>query len=75
MSSEFPPGWDAERVRRVVARYEEQTDAETAAEDTAALRRNRRTVMSGRRVTSGREQQAYDTDTVPHRAHESTDSI
>lgn len=29
----FPPGWDEERVRRVLAHYEEQTEAEAAAED------------------------------------------
>ena len=33
----FPPGWDAARVRRVLAHYERQTDAEAAAEDEAAF--------------------------------------
>jgi hypothetical protein len=33
----FPPGWDEERVRRVLSHYEEQTDEEAAAEDEAAL--------------------------------------
>lgn len=32
-----PPGWDAARVRRVLEHYEQQTDAEAAAEDTAAF--------------------------------------
>lgn len=31
--NKFPPGWDEERVRRVLAHYEEQTEAEAAAED------------------------------------------
>ena len=33
----FPPGWDEARVRRVLAHYEQQTDAEAAAEDEAAF--------------------------------------
>ena len=33
----FPPGWDAARVRRVLEHYERQTDAEAAAEDEAAF--------------------------------------
>jgi hypothetical protein len=33
----FPLGWDDERVRRVLAHYESQTDAEAIAEDEAAL--------------------------------------
>lgn len=33
----LPPGWDDERVRRVLAHYEVQTDAEAAAEDEPAL--------------------------------------
>ena len=32
----FPPGWDEERVRRVLAHYESQTDEEAVAEDEAA---------------------------------------
>lgn len=35
--TKFPPGWDEERVRRVLAHYEEQTDEEAVAEDEAAL--------------------------------------
>ena len=34
--STFPPGWDEERVRRVLAHYEEQTEEEAVAEDEAA---------------------------------------
>ena len=33
----FPPGWDEERVRRVLAHYTEQTEEEAVAEDEAAL--------------------------------------
>lgn len=33
----FPPNWDEERVRRVLAHYEEQTEEEATAEDEAAL--------------------------------------
>ena len=33
----FPPGWDEERVRRVLEHYEGQTDAEAVAEDEAAF--------------------------------------
>lgn len=34
---EFPPGWDEERVRRVIAHYEQQTEEEAVAEDEAAF--------------------------------------
>lgn len=34
--AEFPPGWDAERVDRVLSHYESQTDEEAVAEDEAA---------------------------------------
>lgn len=32
----FPVGWDEERVRRVLAHYEDQTGEEAVAEDEAA---------------------------------------
>jgi hypothetical protein len=35
--SKFPPGWDEQRVRRVLEHYESQTDEEAVAEDEAAL--------------------------------------
>jgi hypothetical protein len=35
--SKFPPGWDEERVRRLLSHYEEQTDDEAVAEDEAAF--------------------------------------
>jgi len=34
----FPPGWDEERVRRILAHYELQSDEEAAAEDEAAFK-------------------------------------
>ena len=33
----FPPGWNAERVERVLAHYETQSEVEAVAEDEAAL--------------------------------------
>ncbi len=41
----FPPGWDEERVRRVIAHYETQTEDEAVAEDEAALEREGETLM------------------------------
>ena len=35
--SNFPPGWDEVRVRRVLAYYEQQTEEEVVAEDEAAF--------------------------------------
>lgn len=35
--SQFPPGWDEERVRDVLEYYERQTDDEAVAEDEAAF--------------------------------------
>ena len=37
-NNQFPPGWDEERVRRILAHYELQSDAEAAAEDEAAFK-------------------------------------
>ena len=33
----FPPGWDEDRVQRVLAHYEQQTPEEAVAEDEAAF--------------------------------------
>jgi len=41
----FPPGWDEERVRRVLAHYEEQTEAEAVAEDEVAFEDPTQTVI------------------------------
>jgi hypothetical protein len=35
--SKFPAGWDEERVRKVLAFYEDQTQEEAVAEDEAAM--------------------------------------
>jgi hypothetical protein len=43
--NEFPPGWDEERVQRVLAHYEGQSDAEAADEDERALEDSGQTVM------------------------------
>jgi len=41
----YPPGWDEARVGRVLAHYEEQTEAEAVAEDEAAFEDQAQTAM------------------------------
>lgn len=41
----FPPGWDEERVRRVIAHYEEQNEEEAVAEDEAVFEDQAQTMM------------------------------
>ena len=41
----YPPGWDEERVRRVLAHYEQQREEEAVAEDEAAFEKNDQAVM------------------------------
>ena len=43
--AEYPPGWDAERVRRVLEHYEKQSDEEAFAEDEAAYEATTHTAM------------------------------
>lgn len=43
--SRFPPGWDAERVKRVLAHYGSQSEEEAVAEDEAAYETSGQTVM------------------------------
>jgi hypothetical protein len=43
--SRFPQGWDEQRVRSVLAHYEEQTAEEAVAEDEAAFADENETVM------------------------------
>ena len=43
--SKFPKGWDEARVRRVLAHYEQQNEAEALAEDEASFEDNTQTVM------------------------------
>lgn len=40
-----PPGWDEERVRRVLQHYDSLTEEEEVAEDEAALEDSTQTVM------------------------------
>ena len=35
--NKFPPGWNEERVREILAHYEEQTEEEAVAEDEASF--------------------------------------
>jgi hypothetical protein len=43
--SKFPPGWDEERVRLVLAHYEGQSEEEALAEDEAAFENTKQTTM------------------------------
>lgn len=40
----FPPGWDEEKVRKILAHYEEQTEEEAVAEDETAFEDSDRTL-------------------------------
>jgi len=42
----FPPGWDEERVIRLLEHYEEQTEEEAVAQDEAAFEDRTQTVMT-----------------------------
>ena len=41
----FPPGWDQERVKRLLEHYETQSEDEAVAEDEAAFEDKTHTVM------------------------------
>ncbi len=41
----FPSGWNEERVRKVLERYEKQSEEEAVAEDEAAFEGQTETVM------------------------------
>jgi len=41
----FPPGWDENRVREVLAHYEAQAEEEAVAEDEAARENSSLTLM------------------------------
>ena len=43
--SKYPSGWDEERVKRVLAHYETQSEEEAAAEDEAAFEAAGQTVI------------------------------
>jgi len=44
-ANKFPQGWDANRVRELLTRYETQTEDEAVAEDEAAFEDQTQTVM------------------------------
>ena len=41
----FPPEWDEEKVRRVIAYYERQSEDQALAEDEAAFQSQSQTLM------------------------------
>ncbi len=43
--NKYPPGWDDERIQRVLTHYEDQTEEEEAAEDEAAYYSSNQTFM------------------------------
>jgi len=43
--TKFPPGWDENRVRRVLEHYDAQSDEEAVAEDEAAYESTTHTAM------------------------------
>ena len=43
--STFPPGWDEDRVKRVLAHYASQSEEEAVAEDEAAFEAQDQTLM------------------------------
>lgn len=43
--ADFPKGWDEDRVQRVLAHYEGQSDIEAVAEDEAAFEDSTQTMM------------------------------
>ena len=45
-NQKFPPGWDEERVRQVIAHYENQTEDEEFAEIEAAREAEGMTLMA-----------------------------
>jgi hypothetical protein len=44
-TQKFPPGWNEERVRKVLAHYENQSEDEAVAEDEAAFEAEGQAVM------------------------------
>ncbi len=43
--NKFPPGWDEERLKKVLAHYEQQAEEEAVAEDEAAFEDSTQTVI------------------------------
>ena len=46
MRSQFPSGWNEERVRQVLAHYEQQTEEEAIAEDEAAFEQEGQAIIA-----------------------------
>jgi hypothetical protein len=46
MQSKFPPGWDEDRVRRLLDHYESQSQEQAVAEDEAGVDSAAETVMN-----------------------------
>ena len=44
-TDKFPKGWDENRVRRILAHYEAQTEEQAVAEDEAAFEDQTQTTM------------------------------
>lgn len=44
-TTNFPPGWDEDRVRRLLRHYESLSEDEEVAEDEAAIEDSTQTVM------------------------------
>jgi aminoglycoside/choline kinase family phosphotransferase len=44
-SNKFPAGWDEDRVKRLLERYDDQTEEEAIAEDEAAFTDQSEVVM------------------------------
>lgn len=42
----FPPGWDQERVNKVIAHYDTQSDDQAVAEDESAIGDQPETIVS-----------------------------
>ena len=45
-TTNFPPGWDEERVQRIIQHYDSLTEDEAVAEDEAAFEDSTHTVMA-----------------------------
>jgi len=58
--SKFLVGWDEERVRRVLAHYEQQTEEEAVAEDEAAFEDHSETVMQKKLTSDGDLEAGYE---------------
>ena len=44
-TDKFPPGWDEERVRHLLAHYEHQSEEEAVAEDEAAYEQKEQSMI------------------------------